>query len=422
MGLMQLLWRNLVYRKLLSLLTAGSIALTVALVVLLLLVQAGVERGAEKGYGPFELVIGADGSESQLALNTFYHIGAPTGNVPLTVWEEVRREQEAGAAFAMTTGDHYNGFPIVGIDAGYFPARYGDKSLSSGHLYAAAGEAVLGAYAAEASGLKVGDTFSGGHGLIEGGQTYAEEEAEGVGAHEEEGHEEEGHEEEGHGDEAHESFTYKVVGILPALHTPDDRAVFTTLDYAWAVHHTESSDHKEVTAVMVKPKSLMGLQELKQKYDAMDNVQAVFSGKAVADVVNVVDKGTQVIGFVTVVCTFLAAITLMLSMIAAANERKRDVGLLRLIGRTRTYVWLVLMGEGLLLTAAGLVAGLLLGHAAGAWGADMIFGYSGIQLEAWSLLPEESLLVAGALLLGGLAALGPALLMYRVNPLQLFRA
>ncbi len=399
MNLFQLVWRNVLHRRTLSVLTAAAVAVTVALTVFLLLLRDGVEQGAEKGYGPFEVVVGADGSESQLALNTFYHVGAPTGNVPYSVLTGIQSEAETAAAFGMTTGDSYNGYPIVGVDPGYFQIRYGDKHLASGKLYAQTGEAVVGAYAAKAAGLKVGDTFHGAHGLTE------------------EHHEEE--EEEEH--EAHESFSYKVVGILPQLHTPDDRAVFTTLDYAWAVHHNEHSENREVTAVMIKPATLTGAQALKLKYDALDNVQAVFTSKAVADVVNMADKGTQAAGALTMLCVALASITLTLSLIAAANERRRDAGLLRLIGKSRSYVWATLMGEGLLLTLAGLAAGVLLGHGISGMFTDAVFGYTGIRLSAWASAPGEGLLLAGALVLGGLATLAPAMNMYRADPLQLFR-
>lgn len=397
MSLIQLVWRNVLHRRTLSLLTAAAVAVTAALTVFLLLLRDGVEQGAEKGYGPFEVVIGADGSESQLALNTFYHVGAPTGNVPYKVLESVRAEADTAAVFAMTTGDSLNGYPIVGVEPGYFQTRYGDKRLASGKLYASTGEAVVGAYAAKAAGLKIGDTFHGAHGLTE------------------EHHEEEDEEE-------HEGFSYRVVGILPLLHTPDDRAVFTTLDYAWAVHHNEHAQNREVTAIMVKPASLAGAQALRLKYDALDNVQAVFTSKAVADVVNMADKGTQAAGALTVLCVALAAITVSLSLIAAANERRRDAGLLRLIGKSRGYVWATLMSEGLLLTVAGLAAGLLLGHGASGVFTDALFGYTGIRLQAWSVASGEGLLLIGALLLGGAATLVPALNMYKADPLQMFRS
>ncbi|GAA4838265.1 hypothetical protein GCM10023310_15000 [Paenibacillus vulneris] len=405
MSLLHLLWRNMLHRKTLSLLTMFSVAMTVALLVFLILCSQGVEQGAEKGYGPFELTVGAKGSQTQLAMNTYYHVGAPTGNIPYEVFEQLQKEEQAEAAYAMTTGDNLNGYPIVGIDARYFLTRYGDKKLEAGTIYGKTGEAVIGSHVAKTLGLHVGDTFHGGHGLVH--------EAEHEGDEDEESHEEH---------EAHHSFAYKIVGILPPLHTSDDRAVFTTLDYAWAVHESQQGAHKDVTAVLIKPKTLLGAQTLKNKYDRIDNVQAIYTSKAVADVVNMVDKGSQVISIVTLLCVVLAAISILLSLMAAVNERKKDVGLLRLIGKSKSFVWMSLLGEGLLLTAIGLVIGLVLGHAGSYAGRDLLFDFSGIALDVWSVSASEWLLMLGTLAVGAAASVGPALKMYRVDPLQLFRS
>lgn len=71
MSLFKLTLRNLLHRRFLSLLTVCAVAVTVAFIVLLSLSRQSVEQGAKKGYGPFDLVIGAAGSETQLVLNTF---------------------------------------------------------------------------------------------------------------------------------------------------------------------------------------------------------------------------------------------------------------------------------------------------------------------------------------------------------------
>jgi putative ABC transport system permease protein len=398
MSLISLLWRNVVHRITLSLLTVFSVAITVALIVFLLLFNQGLEQGAEKGYGPFEVTIGAKGSQSQLALNTYYHIGAPTGNVPLELFDKLRKEEQVDTAFAMTTGDNYNGYPIVGIDPNYFHVRYGDRKLASGILYGKLGEAVIGSHIAKSLGLKVGDTFKGAHGLVKGAVDNDGDVAE------------------------HHDFVYVIKGILPALFTSDDRAVFTTMDYAWAIHKSQQRESKDVTAILVKPKSLLGMQSIKTKYEKEINAQAIYTSKAVADVVNLVDKGSQAVNVVTFLCGLLAAISILLSLIAAVNERKKDVGLLRLIGKSKQFIWYTLIGEGLLLTVIGIIIGLLAGHVGGYLSRDIVFEFSGLQISPWHIQRGEWLLVLGTVAVGILASVGPALKAYRVDPLQLFRS
>ncbi|ASA24417.1 ABC transporter permease [Paenibacillus donghaensis] len=410
MNLLHLTLRNVLHRRFLSLLTVCAVALTVAFIVLLSLSRDSVEQGAKSGYGPFDLVIGAEGSETQLVLNSFYHIGAPTGNIPLAVLEQAKLDAGTDKAYAMTTGDNSGGFPVVGLDPEYFVTRYGDQRLQSGRLYAQTGEAVLGSHVAKTLGLQLGDTFTGAHGLIEehesGGEHDAEESAE-HGAHEEE--------------DAHGSFLYTVAGILPPLHTPDDRAIFTTVDYAWAVHGLAPED-REITAVLVKPGSLLGAHDLKEALDGQGGVQAAYSSKAVSDVLNAVDQGSRLVGIITALCIVLAAITILLSLIAAVGERTKDAGLLRLLGKSRAYVWMSLTSEGLLLTSVGLLSGLLLGHLGAFLLQDRIFAEAGIQLNPYHWTQTHVLIVAGTLGIGLLSSLGPAFRLYRLHPLELFKS
>ncbi|RIX60385.1 ABC transporter permease [Paenibacillus nanensis] len=416
MAVMNYIWSNLKHRAFLTALTVIAVMVTVALFSLLLMSKDGVEQGAEKGYGPFEVVIGADGSESQLVLNSFYRVGAPTGNIPYDTLRQVEESGEAESAFGMTTGDSHEGYPIVGIDPAYFVTRYEDRSLAEGKLYSAQGEVTVGYTVAKALNLQIGDTFSGAHGLVE----HVELKEEG---HEEDDHEE-GHEEEGHAEghegDAHDSFIYTVTGILPKLGTADDRAIFTTMDYAWAVHGLDE-EHREITAIIVKPETLLGAQTIKQQFDELDNVQAVYSSKAVADVLNMVDTGSELLLIVMLVCALLAASTLLLALLSSIQERKRDVGLLRLIGKSRAYILTCLIGEGVALTAAGVVLGIAAGHIAAALLGDLVFTETGIQLEALRLATNEWQLMAGALAIGALASAVPAFRVYRTDALTLFR-
>jgi putative ABC transport system permease protein len=396
-----LIFKNLAHRKFLSLLTVISVTVTVALLVFLILCQVSVNEGAKRGYGPFELVIGADGSDSQLVLNTFYHVGAPTGNIPLDVLNQVKENEQVMNAYGMTTGDNYNGFPIVGIEAEYFLTRYGDQKLASGHMYQELGDVVVGSHVAKSLNLHVGDTFKGGHGVIEeAGHSFEEEE-------------------EHH--DAHETFMYRVSGILPFLNTPDDGAVFTTMDYAWAVHEEEHGG-TEVTAILIKPKSIGGVPLIKQQFEAINNVQAAYTSKAVADVLDVVDKGTEMISLVTLLCIILASISILLSLTAAANERQKDVGLLRIIGKSKRFIFMSFIGEGFVLVSLGLLLGILAGHISGFMFKDILFEYTGIQINALVLSGQHVLLVVGTLLFGLMAMLIPSFKMYRIDPMQLFRA
>ena len=394
MSLFQFVWRNILYKKVLSVLSIVSVSVGVALVIFITLAHDSMEEGAAKGYGPYELVIGAEGSSTQLALNTFYHIGAPTGNISYEVYEQVKESDLAEVVYPLTKGDHYQGHQIVGVPVEYLASRYPHVSLAEGSLYQQTGEVVIGSQIAKDLELRVGDKFYGSHGQVSA-----------------------------HSDDHHQELLYRVVGILPPLHTPDDKAIFTTVDHAWVVHHQEeeSDREKEVTALVVIPKGLMELQTLKNFANEMDGVQGVYSSKAMADVLNIVDYGTKAIQVITSICIFIAAISLMLSLIVTTTDKKKDIGLLRLIGKPKWYIWGSVVLEGQILTIIGCLFGMLLGHLTSFLLNDLFISYIGIPLQTGSIRSFDGYILLSAMIIGFLASIWPALRSYQVHPLTLFR-
>jgi putative ABC transport system permease protein len=404
MNLWQISWKNIWYRKVLSYLTIFSVGVATALVVFISLSQEGMRSGAAKGYAPYELVIGAEGSEIQLALNTFYHVGAPTGNIHYDVFEKLQKSKQVQHAYAITKGDNYKGFQLVGTDPEYFTTRYPNIAPKEGALYTDDGEVILGSAVAKQLGMKIGDQFQGSHGAVKTG------------------------------DNDHHDFAYKVVGIMPALNTPDDKAIFTTLDYAWIVHHTEEGrghsgeetgarahpQKGDITAIVVQPKGLVELQMLKKEFDDIPGVNAAYSSKAVADVLNIVDVGAKVLVIIAGASILIAAVSILLSLSAAAAERRKDIGLLRLLGKRKSMIMSGVVLEGAILTFLGSIFGLLLGHS-GSWVlSGMIFQYAGIHIEPWTPVAAELYIIAGALVIGMVSSIWPALRSYKVQPLELF--
>lgn len=415
-------WKNIRFRKTISVLTIFSVAIAVALAVFITLSQEGVEKGAAKGYGPYELVIGAEGSGTQLALNTFYHLGAPVGNISYEIYEQIQQSEWVDKAYPVTKGDNYQGFQIVGTETGYLSTRYPDASLQEGALYQKPGEVLIGSHVAKTLGLHVGAEFYGGHGAV---WSKTEE---------------------------HDNLTYKVVGILPPLFTPDDKAIFTTVDTAWLIHggeghaaeqqsshaegteaeqeglHEEGTEHNEhtgegdITAIVVKPKGLAELQMLKNQINQQEKVQAVYSSKTIADVINMLDVGGKLVKLMAFASVLLASIAVLLSLSASAAERKKDIGLLRLLGKSKMYIVSGMLIEGSILTSIGMLVGIVTGHV-GSWMVrGKIFDYAGIQIQPWTFFYSEVYIMLGALILGVVASIWPALRAYKVQPLELFHS
>lgn len=402
MGLLQLSFKNLVHKRTLSILTILAVTIASALVAFIFLVNKGLEKGVKSGYGPYELVLGADGSSSQLVMNTFYHFGVPVGNIPYEVYENVLKSGLADKAYPIARGDSYKGYSIVGTTPGYLTTRYPEAVLKKGSLFKEVGDVVVGSHVAESLSMKIGDTFHGMHGI--------------------------------NSEEEHGEFTFKVVGILPKLGTPDDKAIFTPIESVWKVHQHEEKEGKateahaegehagegDVTAVVVKPKGLLEAQSLKAMYTRYNGVQAAYSGKALSDILSIIDTGAQVIKIIAVASILIAGISVLLSLSAMAAERKKDIGLLRLLGKPKSYVFYGLLLEANLLTIIGILLGILAGHVISFVLRGYIFQYAGIELQVWTFLLEEIYIVVAGIIICSIAALFPAVRSYKVDPVKLF--
>ena len=390
MSLWRLTWKNMWHERSLLLLAMSTVALVTALLVFVQLASDEVEESAKRGYGPYELVIGHEGSPLSLVLHTFYHVGEPLGNVPYEVYEYVARSPWKDVAYPMTRGDSYDGFPLIGTDVNYFKTRYGALAIE-GATYEQTGDVVIGSHVARATGLTVGDTFYASHGAADG--------------------------------HAHDEMPFTVTGILPPLGTADDRALWTTLDYAWHVH-AEESDEEEltegpITSIVVVPSGLMELQQLEQMMNERDGVQAVYSGKTASELLSVVDQGRAFVYVVTVVSFVIAGLSIMLALLAVGASRAKDIALLRLLGRSRSFNTRSIVLEGALVTGIGSLVGIVGGHVIAAFASPVIYDRFGIAIDAWTFQPMESLLVIGSIGIGMLVSFVPARRAYRVDPLTL---
>src|SRR5580765_5166294 len=180
-------------RPLQTALAVGLLALGVGTIVAALLVVSQLEERMGRDARGIDLVVGAKGSPMQLILSGIYQLDAPTGNVPFSSIEYLSKNRLVRRVIPLALGDSWKGYRIVGSGRDYLE-HYGAK-LASGTAHEKPMDAVLGAEVAARTGLGVGASFTGAHGL--GGQG-----------------------------EEHED-PYRVVGVLAPNGTVLDRLVLT---------------------------------------------------------------------------------------------------------------------------------------------------------------------------------------------------
>ncbi len=383
-------------RPWLNLLTALGVAVGVALVVAITALSGAARRSAQETAGGYQLLVTAKGSPVQAVLSTLFFAEAPTGNIPLEVYEQLRADPGVAFAVPFNFGDSYRGHFVVGTTGEYLKlveesVRRPVRFVRDGRWPQAPFEAAVGAAAAAATGLKTGDRFVAEHGFVELPKELAH---------------------------PHDDNAYTVVGVMQPLEAPADRAIFTTLETAWIVHASgparrgsaERNDTagkgSEITAVLVHGKGYGDVARLSAWLARRPDVQALFPGRVATQLLSYLQRGQTVASAMAWLAAGLATFAITISLLAAAIERRRQIAMLRAIGASRAVVFGTLAGEAGLIAGGGAVAGVVLGralaqllalHLAAAHGLHLHLGPLGLE-DLWAALGAVALgLAAGAI-------------------------
>jgi putative ABC transport system permease protein len=364
------------------------LALGIATITVLMLATRQLEQRMTRDARGIDLVAGAKGSPMQLVLSAVFHLDAPTGNIALADAAELARDRAVKRAIPVALGDSYRGFRIVGTNHDY-PALYGAR-LAEGSLWAKPMEAVLGAQAARATGLRAGASFVAAHG---------------VGASD--------------GDD-HDALPYRVTGILAPTGSVIDRVVLTSVESVWLVHeHFEPGDdpqkildamheeEKELTALLIQYASPLAAALLPRQVNA-GPLQAASPAYESARLFRMLGVGIEVLRAFGFVLVLTAGLSVFIALTNALEERRYDLAVMRMLGASRGKLMALLMLEGLTLAAAGALLGLALGHALTEVLGAALRAQQQVPVTGWSWAPEEGWLIALALGIGLLAALVPA--------------
>lgn len=375
------------------------IALGVASLAVLLLVTSQLERRFARDSAGIDLVVGAKGSPLQLILSSVYHVDTPTGNVPLASLQLLRADPGVQRAVPLALGDSFRGARMVGTEP-EFLAFHGAE-LAAGRLFAKAGEVVVGATAAETTGLSVGQSFSGTHGVGNNGSN-------------------------------HDQSPMLVVGLLKPSGTVTDRLILTPVESIWAMHGIEANgantpEHghavldprnrpqAEITAILVSYRNAMAALRLPSAINRETALQAASPPAETARLLSLFGAaldGARLFAWLVAITGLMSVFVVLLS---AASSREGDMALLRVMGASRTQAAGTVLLEGLMIAGAGAVLGLAGGHALLALGANLFPTLAAVGIGPTLFHNGELAILAAVLGLGALASLIPAIRVYAAD-------
>jgi putative ABC transport system permease protein len=365
------------------------IAIAVALGVGVTAQERALRVGSARAADPFDLVVGARGSATQLVLSTVYLQPGALELVSGEVVDRVMAERGVTWAAPIAFGDSHRGAPVVGTTAAYV-TRGETRRVERGRVFAARNEAVVGADVA----LALGAQFSPAHG--ETARAAAPDDA------------------------VHSGVDYRVVGMLPRTGTPWDRAILVPIEAVWRLHARPTGHARGIetigppweagasgaSAVIVKAMSVADAYRLRGRYRGVDSL-AVFPAEVLVELYGTLGDARDLLAIVALLTQGLVVAAVMLAVLAGHAERRRLFGVLRALGASRAYVFAAVWLHATCIIAAGGLVGLALGWQTAALVSHVVRARTGLALLATVSGPEIRL-VLGLILAGAAAAILPA--------------
>ncbi|WP_316794051.1 ABC transporter permease [Pedobacter frigoris] len=403
MSPLKISWKSLWSKPLSSALNIMLVAFGTGILTILLLASTQISNKLENNSKDIDLVVGAKGSPLQLILSSIYYIDFPTGNIPLKQAMELAHSPFVKKAVPLALGDNYNGVRIVGTDSN-FVSLYKLK-VKEGKFWQKDFETTIGAAVAQNQKLKIGDTFNGAHGLT------------------------------GSSD-VHKDHPYIVAGILEPQGNVTDNLILTNVASVWKMHdehdheaeeheHHEGEEHehkhgethdedRELTSLLIQYRSPMSVVMFPRMVNESTNMQAASPAQESTRLFSLIGVGVDTLQWFAVLIMLIAAISVFVNLYNSLKERSYDLAIMRTLGASRGKLFVIVIAEGIILTLAGTVIGIALGHLA----LQLIGSYqesNQARLTGIVLLWDEIYLFAAGLAIGIFAAIIPAIQAYRSN-------
>ena len=212
--------------------------------------------------------------------------------------------------------------------------------------------------------------------------------------------------------------------------SPDD-SIYLTMDGAYTLAAVAPSMYNvtvtagQISAVLVKADKTIGIDPVLYYISSMNPGTLVYPmnalGRQVSDQLSTTTQSLYLTA-VTVIIVSMPLVALIGSM--GANERRREIGLMRAMGATQSNVFRLFFIEAVLLAVIGgavgvavSTAGLAMFQGAIADGLNISFLWPSIM----TVLSEISLALALAVGLAGLSAIWPAFRASRMEPYDAIR-
>jgi putative ABC transport system permease protein len=408
--LLSLAYRSLKNRKLTSILTLLSLALSVSLWVGIEHIRVGARESFSNTISQTDLIVGARAGSLQLLLYTVFHMGSPTANVSYESYERIKNQPAVLWTIPISLGDSHRGYRVVGTNEDFYRQyRYRQDrriEFEQGRAPADVFDVALGSEVAQRLGYRLGQRIVITHGITSS-----------------------------QGILDHDDKPFTLVGILRPTHTPVDRSLYVTLEGIEAMHidwkqgapplkgqgvpaeriKKEEIKIEQITAFFLRTKARVQTLALQRQINTFpeEPLMAVIPGVALSELWNGISYGEQVLKVVALFVVIVGLVGMLMALYTSLNERRREIAILRAVGVGPLKIMFLLVVESGLLTLVGSLLGIGLVYILIVLLQPLVEQQFGLYLPVKTLTATEHLYVAGVVLAGLVVGLIPAWKAYR---------
>lgn len=404
---------HLAFRSLLS--RKGSVILTFVAILVSILVLLGIEHIRQEARNSFsntisgtDLIVGARTGDLNLLLYSVFRLGNATNNLDWSTYQTFRRHKDVAWTIPISLGDSHKGYRVLGTNGDYFTHfRYGQKhplTFATGQAFNDLYDVVLGAEVARALNYQTADQLVLAHGMA--ATSFS----------------------------VHDDKPFTVSGILNPTGTPVDQTVHVSLEAISAIHlgwqngvrlpgMTPAADQiaedaltpDSITAFLVGLKSRMATFRFQREINTYrpEALTAILPGVTLTELWQTMAILENTLRLVALLVLLSALLGLSATLLTSVRERRREIAILRTLGASPVFIFLLIQAEALLITLSAAVTAVLLLSGLLFASSDYLASQFGI-FPSLNILSEQTLWLLGIILSGALlVSTIPALSAYR---------
>jgi len=393
----------------------GSVFLTVLAISVSIFVLLGIEHIRSEARESFsstvsgtDLIVGARTSNINLLLYSVFRIGNATNNISWESYQEIASNPDVAWTIPIALGDSHRGYRVMGTSSDYFVHySYGSSrnlTFRDGEAFEDLFDVVLGSEVAQQLDYSLGDELVLAHGMAS--TSFSN----------------------------HDENPFHVVGVLEPTGTPVDQTLHVSLEAIEAIHlgwqggiqmpgfgaatgiaNASDLTPESITAFMLGLNSRMmtfGLQREINEYPG-EPLMAILPGVTLAEfwqTLAVTESTMRLISSLVLVAALLGLSALLL---ASIRERQREIAILRTLGASPGYLFLLIELEATLITVVASALASILLYTTLLLSADYIVANFGLHIDANFLSKTNLILLFTVFVSSLLVCLIPAITAFR---------